>query len=459
MTSTDTWESGCQLSRRQLLTRAVAGAATLTSLGLIAPAGLARVARAASRPDPASAFDAEVPARWFDRLLVLIEQTPGFSPPVAARAIGYAGVTLYESVVGGMRDHRTLAGVLESLPPLPSVGHNRAYHWPTAANAALAEVLRLLFPTAQPAQLAAIDDLEAGHAAAVPPGIRDRSIAHGQAIARAIFAWSLTDGGHEGYLRNFPADYTPPVGPGLWEPTPPAFQPALQPWWGSNRPFLSVQSDACAPAPPITYSTDPASSWFAEADEVYRTVNVATAEQLAIAEFWSDDPGRTPTPPGHSISILTQVLRQRSSSLADAAEAYARVGIAVSDAFIGCWQLKYRHNVVRPITFVRSHIDPGWGNPLPLVTPPFPEYTSGHSVQSAAAATVLGGLFGDVGFVDHTHDERGMPARAFTSFRHAAEEAAISRLYGGIHFRAAIERGLEQGRCIGTRAAALPLQR
>lgn len=459
MTSMEQRPSGCQLSRRQLLTRAMAGAATLTSLGLIAPSGLAGVARAASRPAPASDFDAEVPARWFDRLLFLIEHTPGFSPPVASRAIGYAGVTLYESVVGGMNDHRSLASLLESLPPLPSVGHNRAYHWPTAANAALAELLRLLFPTAPPAHLAAIDELEAGHVAAVPPGIRDRSIVHGQAIARTIFTWSITDGGHEGYHRNFSADYAPPVGPGLWEPTPPTFQPALQPWWGSNRPFLSVQSDACAPAPPITYSSDPASSWFAEADEVYRTVNGVTSEQLATAEFWSDDPGRTATPPGHSISIVTQVLRRRSSSLADAAEAYARVGIAVSDAFIGCWQLKYRYNVVRPITFIRAHIDAGWGDPLPLVTPPFPEYTSGHSVQSAASATVLTGLFGDVGFVDHTHDERGMPARAFTSFDHAAEEAAISRLYGGIHFRAAIERGLEQGRCIGARVTALPLRR
>lgn len=152
------------------------------------------------------------------------------------------------------------------------------------------------------------------------------------------------------------------------------------------------------------------------------------------------------------------MLRARDASLAEAAEAYALLGIAVADAFIGCWRVKYEHNLLRPITYIRATIDPGWGDPLPLVTPPFPEYTSGHSVQSAAAAAVLTARFGVVPFVDHTHDARGFAPRAFASFEDAAAEAAISRLYGGIHYRAAIERGLTQGRCIGEGAAALPLR-
>ena len=177
-------------------------------------------------------------------------------------------------------------------------------------------------------------------------------------------------------------------------------------------------------------------------------MNNLTDEQRAIALFWADDLGATATPPGHSISLTTQVLSQLAARLDIAAETYAKVGIAVADAFIRCWDTKYRYNLLRPVTYIQRLIDADW---LPLlVTPPFPEYTSGHSAQSGAAAEVLTDLFGpDFAFVDHTHDSRGLPARAFRSFFQAADEAAISRLYGGIHFRPAIERGLDQGRCVG----------
>jgi membrane-associated phospholipid phosphatase len=215
----------------------------------------------------------------------------------------------------------------------------------------------------------------------------------------------------------------------------------------------------CDPGPPPPFSTDLDSAFFAEALEVFETVNSLTPGQREIALFWSDDPGQTATPPGHSVSILGQVLRAQDRSLADAAVGYARLGIAVCDAFIACWRVKYRHNLVRPISYIRSSIDPTWGDPLPLTTPPFPEYTSGHSIQSAAAAEVLTATFGEVAFTDHTHDARGLAPRSFDSFAAFAEEAAISRLYGGIHYRSAIERGLEQGRCVGAEVAALAMRR
>ena len=215
----------------------------------------------------------------------------------------------------------------------------------------------------------------------------------------------------------------------------------------------------CDPGPPPPFSIAEDSAFFDEAVEVYETVSALTSAQRDIALFWSDDPGQTATPPGHSASILTQVLRAQDRSLADAAVGYARLGIAVCDAFIACWRVKYIHNLVRPISYIRRHIDPTWGDPLPLTTPPFPEYTSGHSVQSAAAAVVLTATFGDVAFTDHTHDARGLSPRTFSSFTAFAEEAAVSRLYGGIHFRSAIDRGLDQGRCVGATVAALPLRR
>ena len=433
--------------------RAFLGAAA--SAGFVA-VGLTRSKGASAGGWPsAAAYDAEVPTAWFDLTLVLVRTTPGFSPPVASRAFGYTGVALYEAVAPGITKRRGLAELLNGLTRAP-VPADSAYHWPTVANSALATILRLLFPTTPSANISAIDELErrlVDRAQPVlPPGIHKRSATRGADVARHVFEWSKTDGAHEAFRNNFPA-YTAPVGPGLWVPTPPAFLPALQPYWGDNRPFVLSSGAMCSPGPPLPYSESVGSAFYGDAHECYRVTTSLTAEQQAIARFWSDDPGQTATPPGHSISILTQVARGLDLTLDRAAEAYAKVGIAVADAFISCWWTKYRDNLLRPVTYIREVIDPGW-TPL-LVTPPFPEYTSGHSVQSAAAANVLTGLFGQLAFTDHTHDARGLPARSFSSFAAAAEEAATSRLYGGIHFREAIERGLAQGTCVGEQMTAL----
>ena len=441
-----------RLTRRDFVARAggvVAGASVLGLIGV--------PAWAAPRLPSVDEFDAEVPTVWFDRMLRLVRDTPGFSPPVASRAFGYAGLTLYEALVPGMEGFRSLDGVLSGLGALPSAGRNRAYDWPSAANAALAEALRGLFPASQ---RAVIDSLEADLASRVqgglPPGVFARSVERGRSVAAAVAAWSQSDGGHEGYLRNF-TPYTPPSGPGLWTPTPPGFLPALQPFWGGNRCFALTGGADCPPGEYPSYSEDPRSSFYAEALDVYETVGNLTAEQEEIARYWSDDPGATATPPGHSISIASQILRREASSLAKAAETYAKVGLAVCDAFVACWHQKYVYNLLRPVTYIQRLLDPEW-MPI-LVTPPFPEYPSGHSVQSGGAFQVLTDLFGEgYTFEDRTHDERGFAPRSFGSFLQAAEEAAISRLYGGIHFRAAIDNGVIQGRCIGQAVSASPFR-
>jgi hypothetical protein len=458
MDQSDTSWTERPLTRRRVLAGAAVGAAGLTPLGWIVPRQL-RLSLPGVPPSPATEHDAAVPNAWFDLIRRLIQGTPGYTPPVASRALGCAGLSLYEAIVPGMPGYASLSGIVTGLPELPTPGMNVAYHWPTVANSTLAAMARNLFPTAPADLLGEVDRLEERLAAGAPAGIRNRSIRRGRAIATAIHDWSKSDGGHEGYLRNFPADYVPPTGPGQWVPTPPAFLRALQPYWGSNRCMALHHASDCDPGPPPDFSTATDSAFFAEALEVVGTVNGLTAEQLAVARFWSDDPGTTATPPGHSVSILTQLLRARDSSLATAAEAYAKVGIAVCDAFISCWYVKYRHNLLRPISYIRANIDDRWGDPLPLATPPFPEHTSGHSVQSGAAAVVLTSFFGVTAFTDRTHEPRGLPARSFASFDAAAEEAAISRLYGGIHYRAAIERGLEQGRWIGATVAGLPMLR
>lgn len=419
-------------------------------------------------PVQAAVDDALIATAWFTFYTELIQSTEGFTPPVASRAIGYAGVTLYEAVVWGQPGYQSLVGQLNGLTTLPKPVAGQRYHWPLVANSALATITRVLFHNTSAENKTAIAILESQLAMSYQPTIAAttfaRSVQYGRALAAAIHVWAMTDGGHESQLHNFPTDYKPASAPGLWQPTAPAFQAIpLQPTWGNNRPFAQKSDQPCAVKPPLPYSEAVDSPFYQQAQEVYHTVRLLTPEQRIIALYWADDPGRTATPPGHSLSLVNQLLRDEGATLALAAETYAKVGIAVADAFIGCWQTKYQYNRVRPISYIQLLIDPLWNTPTltdPVITPPFPEYTSGHSVQSGAVAEVLTALFGDqVAFTDHTHDRRGFLPRSYDSFWAMANEAAISRLYGGIHYRDAIENGLDQGRCIGQQVLALQFKK
>ena len=272
----------------------------------------------------------------------------------------------------------------------------------------------------------------------------------------AILDWSEDDGGAVIENMGFPLDFALAKGPGAWVPTSAIRQQQfpLLPAWGNNRSFAMPNGAACPPPPPPAYSEDKASAFYREALEVYQTSKTLTPEQEVIARFWSDDPMLSPTPPGHWISIANDILEEQKASLDRTAEVMMRLGVAMADAFIGCWNAKFEYDLLRPVTYIKKVIDPKW-EPL-LITPPFPEYPSGHSTQSGAAALVLTSMFGEnFAFTDRTHERDGFEPRSFPSFEAAANEAGISRLYGGIHFRAAIVDGLAQGRCIGQHAAAL----
>jgi membrane-associated phospholipid phosphatase len=405
---------------------------------------------------PASSVSAATATAWFNLQLRLVRETPGFTPPVASRAFAYTGIALYEAVVPGMPGYRSLAGALHELPALPQAMASAQYDWGLVANAALAEITRDMFPTAPAEELTAIDALEQQQAGSGDAAVRERSATYGHSVAAAVYAWSQTDGGDQGYLHNFPTSYVPPTGPGMWIPTPPMFQSAMQPTWGTNRTFALASADACPIDPPPAFSIADDSTFYMQANEVFQTSQHLTQEQTDIALFWADDPVATSTPPGHIISIATQQLDLNESTLDVAAEAYAKLGIALADSFISCWATKFKYNVIRPVSYIDENIQRDW---LPLIaTPPFPEYPSGHSSQSAAAAQVLTAMFGTVTFTDHTNDYRGLAPRTFTSFEAAAEEAAISRLYAGIHYRAAIENALTMGHCVGDTVNALPFR-
>ena len=221
---------------------------------------------------------------------------------------------------------------------------------------------------------------------------------------------------------------------------------------GGNCGRSSLPSgEACTPPPPPVYTEDPDSEFYAHARAVYDIGRSLTDEQRTITQFWADTPGATGTPSGHWIAIMGQLAQADALSRMAVAEGFARVGLAVADAFIGCWQTKYTYNLLRPVTFIQRVIDPSWAPSLS--TPPFPEYTSGHATQSAAAAAVLTAMFGIRGFTDTTHTDHGlMPPlapRTFRSFDEAAAEAALSRVYAGIHFPFGSQQGLGQGLCIG----------
>jgi hypothetical protein len=397
-----------------------------------------------------SEFGAAVPQAYMEQMLAMVKATPGWSPPVAARAFGYTGLALYESVQPGINDGNTMAGQLNELTLLPLPEEDEKYQWEICANEALYSIISNLVANASEENLDILagihDDFDAGFST-VPADIYDRSVAFGQAIADAIFEYSTTDGGHEGYLYNFPADYVPPVGDGMWVPTPPAYMAALQPYWGDVRTFIAADATDAIAVPPYAYSESTSSTMYTSALETYNYVVDATEETTDIALFWSDDPGATFTPPGHAWSIAMQVIDNEDASLALAALTYAKLGIALHDAFVSCWINKYIYNLIRPVSYLQDILDPAF-NPL-LITPPFPEYTSGHSSNMGAWKVVMENIYGkSYAFTDHTH-EATMGTRDFANFNEAALEAAISRIYGGIHYKQACYQGIKMGEIVG----------
>ena len=414
----------------------------------------------------ADSYSAAVATEWTSLALSLTQQTPGFSPPVAARAFGYLGLALYESIVPGMPGYTSLAGQLNELSSLPVAQPDEPLHWPTVANASLATMTRMMFSNATAENKGRIDQLERllplkygqdFDPNTYTPEIINRSNSFGKLMAMAIMTWARTDGGHEawGPLRRNRANYVPPSGAGRWAATTPAFAKPLLPYWGENRPFALKSVEDCPAPPPPEYSEETNSAFYKSAQEVYNISNAATQEQRQFALYWADDPGKTPTPAGHWSFIANDLLKTRKANLAEAAVTHARLNIAMADAFTACWATKYAHNVLRPVTYVQGSFDSNWVPSL-MTTPPFPEYPSGHSVQSSAAASVLNEIFGaNTTFTDNTHNDRGWGPRTFTSFNAAANEAALSRLYAGIHFRFGIEGGQVQGKCVAAKALAL----
>jgi PAP2 superfamily len=296
---------------------------------------------------------------------------------------------------------------------------------------------------------------------ALKKGITKEKIARSKMLAdtlvQQIVRYSQTDG-----FRNLSgyAKYKPHNGNQYWQPTEPAFMAAVEPNWNRVRTFLLDSAQQIKPVAPTVFDTTAGTSFYKQLYEVYNGCNHLNKEQKAIAMFWDCNPFalqqighvefglKKISPGGHWMGITGIACLKRKINLQQTVFIHTIIAITMADAFIACWDEKYRSNRVRPETVINKWINPRW-KPL-LQTPPFPEYPSGHSVISTAAAVGLTKFFGNnFSFTDDTEKEFGLPARKFKSFLQASKEAAISRLYGGIHYRDAIENGQKQGADIG----------
>lgn len=388
---------------------------------------------------------------WQDLSLQLIKSTDGYVPPIAARMFAYLNLGFYESTVHGT-ENKSLAGQLSHIKTLPVPDKMLEYNWALAGNASNYYLAKNLFSSTSAANLQKIESLRLSYETSLK-GINstettERSIKYGTDVAEAIWDYSKADNGHEAFKNVFP-DFILPVSLGAWIPV--GSQRALLPYWSRNTSFVQKNTTIDPPAP-HTFSYNSSSVFFKEAKEVYEMSKKLTADQRAIALFFADGAGSV-TPPGHHMNVATEVIKQKKSTLAFAAETYAKMGLAINDAFIACWRCKYRFNTIRPITYIRETIDKNW---TPIVgTPPFPEYTSGHSSGAGAAAEVLKAQFGEnTPFVDNTY--AGVyPSRNYSNFSDYANETSNSRLYGGIHFRQGCEEGVLNGRRIAQNVLSL----
>lgn len=379
-----------------------------------------------------------------------------FSPPVAARVYAYSGAAAYEVIAQSNEDYRSLVGQFHEFPQVPSAPQSENFIPEVASLHAFGVVGKALIFSEDRMQ-AHMDELfeKLGeyHSAEAMTLSRE----YGQSVAEAVLRWSKGDNYDQS--RTF-TKYEINDDPMRWKPTPPDYMDGIEPHWRNIRTLVMDSAQMFKPVPPPTPSLDTNSQFYKDLMQVYHTVNNLTAEQEAIAQFWDCNPyvsvhkghvmlaTKKITPGGHWMGITGIACRKANADYGTTINAHLRAATGLFDGFISCWDEKYRSELVRPETVINENFDEDW-KPL-LQTPPFPEYTSGHSVISGAAGIMLTGVFGDnFAFQDSTERVYGLPDRSYESFNAASDEAAISRLYGGIHYMPAIEIGVKQGRSLG----------
>jgi hypothetical protein len=398
----------------------------------------------------ANNYSPAVAVEWMDMTRQIVK-SEGKNPPVASRIYAYAGITVYESVYVGLPNNKSVAAQIPGFNNLPKVSSFGELDFPAVVNEAMYRVSLKIAGNLKQENLNAIKALHEKYSnerlKAVPFEVMEASTEYGKTLAIAI----LNRADNDNFSATRSLAYTVPNWNndlGNWAPTDNVNMSPLEPHWGKVKCFAMKSSDECETPSAVAFSTTPGSPFYNQALEVVTVSQNLTQEQKNIARWWADG-GGTPTPPGHWLAIENQLVGKLNLSLGKAAEMYVLVNMALADAFISCWDAKFKFNLLRPKTYINKYI-PGNSNWNSFIgTPPFPEYPSGHSVSSGAAAEILTTLFGSVAFTDNANINMGLQPRSFSSFYDAANEAADSRLYGGIHYREANENGVKQGKMVG----------
>ncbi len=382
-----------------------------------------------------------------------------FNPPQASRTYAYVSVAGYEAIRHMDSSFVSMAGQLNELDQVPAPETGEEYYYPLASLQAMLDVAE-----AQVFSRDRIDPLRQQlsdymREFGLPRDVRERSIAYGEEVAQHILSWANQDFYRE--TRGMSAFSVREEEPGRWMPTPPAYMDAIEPNWMHLRPFTLDAAEQFRPEPPAPYSLDEDSEFYRELAAVLPYDNQQVdGEEREIASFWDCNPytlhvhghakfaTKQMTPGAHWVGIAATAAREDGRNMVETAETYLLTSVALADGFISNWDEKYYSSLIRPETVINKHFDEAW---IPVLqTPPFPEYTSGHSVISRASAEVLTALYGDsFAYKDTVVVEYGLPSRTFDSFFEASNEAAISRLYGGIHYPMAIDEGIRQGAKVG----------
>jgi hypothetical protein len=408
------------------------------------------------RKEYAKLPDAEIIHRNQDQLTQVIIYDV-FTPPVASRLYVYSALAAYEAIRFGQEGSASIAEKLNGFEKMPQPEKDKEYNFTLAASKAFFNVVRNV-------KVFSVDSLNRYEEALfgsfkeqLDDSVYARSLSFGDQVAGSILARARNDGyiqsrGKPKYLGSNEA--------GKWRPTPPDYLDGVEWCWNTMKPMVMDSASQFKPAKPPLFSLDTTSLYYKSMHEVYDISKSLTEDQMTIARFWDDNPfviehsghmtfgNKKITPGGHWMGICAIASKQSGADAVKTARAYALTALALYEGFISCWDEKYRSSYVRPVTVINETIDPSW---LPfLQTPPFPEYTSGHSTITASAAAVLTSLYGDNFAFQDTSDLRyiGMQ-RHFNSFNEAAAEASISRVYGGIHYKFSVDTGAAQGKKLG----------
>ncbi len=379
-----------------------------------------------------------------------------FTPPVASRIYAYTSLAAYEAIRFSDPKAGSMTAQLRGFGPMPAPQKGKSYNYTLAATKAfftVAHKVTFSIDTLKKYE----DKVYAKFKNSLDDSTYKRSMDFGEQVGNVVLKRSAGDNYRE--TRGKPK-YLGNDGPGRWRPTPPDYMDGVEYLWGTIEPLAIASPSQFAPPAPFSYSTDKNSDCFKQNMDVYQTNKHLTKEQTDIAHFWDDNPfviehsghmmfaDKKLSPAGHWMSIAKIACKQTHANVVKTARVYAITAVALFDSFITSWEVKYQYSTLRPVTYIEDNIDHNW---LPLLqTPPFPEYTAGHSQISAAAAVVLTHEFGDnIAFQDTTELHYIGMQRHFDSFLKAAAETSMSRFYGGIHYYNSVKMAADQGKQVG----------